>query len=197
VFGGNASCGLDYAAEFTDAALASDLFVLCDFPGYGHCAGHPSPQSIRRSTQAVVPAVAAKLGVSVEQLRPHLRGFGHSLGCAAVLMAMHDHHISSGVLVAPFTRMVDMAKRMLGWPLCEVLHHRFDNIAELRAIEAQDGTHLSLIHGTEDEVIPVSMSRALQKTFPSLITLHEAQGADHNSILDTHNDDIVAMMLKL
>jgi uncharacterized protein len=197
VFGGNGSTGLDYASLFAGPELAGDLVVLCDFPGYGRSAGKPSPASARRTVLALVPALAHELEVSMEALRPQLRVFGHSLGCAAVLMAVQEYRIESGVLIAPFTTMRDMAKKLLGWPLCEVLYHRFDNLAELRKIEDHGGAILTVFHGTADEVIPLRMSRELQTAFPKILTLHEVQDGTHNEILDTHYEQIVAAMAAL
>ena len=195
VFTGNGTCALDMVPFFRAATpVRDDLIVLMDYPGYGQCEGRPTPDNIRESAKAVMPAVVAHLKTTPEALRPKLRVFGHSLGCASALMAMNENGIQRGTLVAPFTSMLDMAQCVVGWPLCCVLHHRFDNKDSLRQLQKRGGCHLEVVHGTDDEVIPQSQGRALAKAFPDIITFHSAEGGSHNGILDTHQAMIVAAM---
>jgi uncharacterized protein len=196
VFGGNGSTALDFADYFPAEMTLRDLCVLCDYPGYGLSQGRPSPESIRLSIQALLPALAKRLGKSSSELQPRLRVFGHSLGCAAALMAMEEHHIHSGILIAPFTRMKDMARKIIGWPLCELTHHRYDNLATLQRLSSQ-APQIHLIHGTEDEVIPFSHGQNIHTAFPKMIEFHCAEGARHNDILNTHKQKIRQLMESL
>ena len=195
IFAGNGTRALDLANYFTGyEALENDVFVHVDYPGYGSCAGRPSPEAIRESVKAVVPALAKRLGTTPEMLRPRLRVFGHSLGSAVALMAMEEHGIQRGVLLAPFSSMLAMARRTVGWPLCELLHHRFDNEAALQRLAVRGGCRLEVIHGTADEVIPQSQSAAFAKAFPAIITYHAVAGARHNEILFSDRELIVTSL---
>lgn len=187
VFSGNGTRALEMV-DFMKEVLPdpADIAVLVDYPGYGQCQGRPTPAHIQETTKAVVPAIAAYLHTTPKDLNPRLRVFGHSLGCAAALMAMNEHGIQRGVLIAPFTSMMDMARRTVGWPLCEVLHHRFDNVASLRALQKRGGCHLEVIHGSRDEVIPQVQGQTLARDFPDLITFHSADQGMHNHILSSH-----------
>lgn len=194
VFGGNAMVALDWQDYFSSPALRQDTFVLFDYPGYGQSEGRPSPASIKESVIKLLPALAFELKTTEESLRPHLRVFAQSLGCAAALMAVEEHQISSGVLIAPFTTMKDMARQVVGWPLCEVLHHRFDNVATLSRLENRESLHLIILHGSEDEMIPVEMGRTLGRRFPRIVRFVEVPDAQHNDILNTDRDKIEAAM---
>ncbi|MDB6116476.1 MAG: alpha/beta hydrolase [Verrucomicrobiaceae bacterium] len=194
VFCGNGTVALDFEGYFGNSKLSGDQFVLFDYPSYGQCEGTPSPKTIRESIQALVPAVAANLGLTVDELRPKLRVFGHSLGCASALMAMEAYGIKNGVLVAPFTSMLAMGQRVVGWPMCNLLRHRFDNVAALERLKAVGGVHLHVFHGTADEVIPVAMGRELGERFPGLIQFEAVQGARHNDIIETDRRSILAAM---
>lgn len=192
VFTGNGTCALDMAPYFRAAEpLKNDLIVLVDYPGYGRSEGRPTPNSIRESIRALLPAVAHQLRTPPEAVRARLRVFGHSLGCASALMAMNEHGIQRGVLVAPFTSMLDMAQGTVGWPLCYVLHHRFDNVAALQQLRNRGHCHLEVIHGTQDEVIPLAQGRSLAAGFPEIITFHPADRGSHNGILNTHRSMIM------
>jgi pimeloyl-ACP methyl ester carboxylesterase len=194
---GNGTCALDLVNYFDGVPeLAGDVFVFVDYPGYGASQGNASPESIRESLRALVPAVTNRLHQSENQLKPRLRVMGHSLGAAAALMAMEEHGIKRGVLIAPFTSMHDMARRVVGWPLCCTLHHCFDNVSALSRLHRRGDCHLEVLHGTLDEVIPYSQGRALAEAFPDELSFEPAEGALHNQILDTHRRSIIAAMLR-
>lgn len=194
VFGGNGMVALDWQDYFASPQQRQDTYVLFDYPGYGQSEGRPTPSSIKESVIKLLPALATELQTTEESLRPRLRVFAQSLGCAAALMAVEEHHISDGVLIAPFTTMKDMARQVLGWPLCELLHHRFDNVATLSRLDQREGLHLIVLHGSADEVIPVEMGRTLGRRFPRIVQLAEVPGARHNDILNTDRGKIEAVM---
>jgi uncharacterized protein len=193
VFAGNGSTAIQFASYFPADLLSTDLFVLVDYPSYGSCHGSPSPASIRASIQALVPALSTQLGIPPAQLRPKLRGFGHSLGAAAALIAVQEHGISGAVLIAPFSTMKAMAQKVIGWPLCELLHHRFDNHASLQAA-ASWAPQIRIIHGTADEVIPPSQGQSLATAFAPAVQFFPATGAGHNDILSSHQQQIFSHM---
>lgn len=194
---GNGTCALDLVNYFDSMkAMSHDVFVLVDYPSYGISEGRPSPASIRESLNALVPALTQRLRQSASELTPKLRVWGHSLGSAAALMAMDDLGIQRGVLIAPFRTMRDMAQLTVGWPLCYLLHHRFNNVLSLQRLHARRGCHLEVLHGSLDEVIPPSQGRELAEAFPDLIHFEFVEGAYHNLILDSHSANIIAAMLR-
>lgn len=195
---GNATCALDLVDYFeSKPQFRDDLFVLADYPGYGISEGRPTPDSIRESMRALLPALARQQGQSVGSLKPKLRVWGHSLGCAAALMLMEDSSLERGVLVAPFRSMLEMARLRVGWPLCHLLHHRFDNEAALQHLSERGRCQLEIIHGTDDEVIPQSQSKALASTFPAMVHFESATNGTHNGILTTHQLFITTAMARL
>lgn len=194
VFGGNGMVALEWQHYFSSPVLRQDTFVLFDYPGYGQSEGRPTPASIQESVAKLLPALATELQTTEEALRPRLRVFAQSLGCAAALMAVEEHRISGGVLVAPFTTMKDMAQQVLGWPLCELLHHRFDNVATLSRLEGRQGLRLTILHGSADEMIPVEMGRSLGQRFPRIVRFQEVPDGHHNDILHTDRERIEAAM---
>ncbi|TDU66093.1 alpha/beta hydrolase family protein [Prosthecobacter fusiformis] len=191
-FAGNGSLGLDWL-NYVDQWDPSFAYLMVDYPGYGDCKGIPSPRKIRESSLAAFDALAKHLNQSPEQLRPRLGVVAHSIGCAAGLMAASELNISKIVLISPFTTMTDMGKLLLGWPLCHVNMHRFDNRRELAQVVEQ-GAKVVIFHGTADEVIPISMSRELAEAHPGRVTLYEKEGWDHNRILHGVSQEIGAAM---
>lgn len=198
VFAGNGTRALDLAGYFRHVAkMDRDTLVHVDYPAYGECEGRPTPASIRESVKALLPALASHWQTTPEALRPRLRVFGHSLGCAAALMAMEEHGVKRGTLVAPFYSMMDMARHTVGWPLCCLLHHRFDNAAALHHLQSTGNCQLEVLHGSADEVIPQSQSAKLAQEFPAIISYRVIRQGRHNTIFSTDRDSIVAAMLRM
>ncbi len=195
VFAGNGTRALDLVSYFERVrALENDVFVHVDYPAYGACEGRPSPAAISESIEVMLPTLAKRLSLKPEALQPRLRVFGHSLGAAAALIAMDEHRIHRGVLIAPFSSMKSMARMRVGWPLCELLHHRFDNEAAISRLQARGACHLQVIHGSDDEVIPQAQSAGLAAKFPDVITYHVVDGAFHNHILTTDRELVLKSM---
>lgn len=181
-FCGNGSLALDWL-HFTPEWEDRFAYLLVDYPSYGDCEGAPTPDRIRESGKAAVEALAARLGGTPEALRPRLAVLGHSLGAAAALMAAEELGIPRGVLLSPFTTMTDMGRIVLGWPLCHLNMHRFDNVRTLRRVVAAPGAGWVIFHGAEDEVIPVRMGRALAEAHPGKVTFQAVAGGHHNDLL--------------
>lgn len=191
-YGGNNYLGLDWM-QYIGEWNPSFGYLLMDYPGYGDCKGIPSPGKIRQSSKDAVKALAQHLQQTLEQLQPKLRVLGHSIGCAAGLMTADDLKIQKVILIAPFTTLTEMGKRYLGWPLCYVNIHRFNNRKFLAQV-VENGAQVVIYHGTEDQVIPISMSRELVAAHPGKVTLIEKEGEDHNYILNNIGLEVGQMM---
>ena len=66
----------------------------------------------------------------------------------------------TGVLLAPFTTMTEMARLVVGWPSCLLNRHLYDNRMTLKSL-CSKGARTWIVHGIDDEVVPISMARAL------------------------------------
>jgi pimeloyl-ACP methyl ester carboxylesterase len=68
--------------------------------------------------------------------------------------------------------------------MCWLLLHNFDNRARLGELAARaHPPRITILHGSDDQAVPVSMGRQLASLFPAMITFHEIPGAGHNTIL--------------
>ena len=191
VFSGNASLALDLAKFFREAAEPRAAFLLLDYPGYGDCEGSASPSSIEASADAAVAELALAQG-----LRPaKFCTFGLSLGCAASLNFAVHHPVDRMILLAPFTTMRAMARRLVSWPLCNLLWHSYDNAARLRTLAARNPPpRITILHGSDDIAIPPAMGRELAALFPAMVEFHEIPGATHNTIVSVARKEIIAAM---
>jgi pimeloyl-ACP methyl ester carboxylesterase len=183
LFGGNGAQALDW----TDIAAADpdkrDGFLLFEYPGYGNCQGSAEPANIEESADAAVDALAKHLRMKPDELGGRLDALGHSIGAAAALQFAVRHPVKRLILLAPFTSLRAMAQHAVGWPLCYLLKHNFDNRGRLRQLAARfPPPRVTIFHGSDDEMIPPKMGRALAEMCPSIATFHEIPGATHDTI---------------
>ncbi len=194
-FGGNAALALDwllYLDRFPDKASG---VLLVEYPGYGLCEGKPGYDSIRENSEAAFQSLARHLKMEPSELEKDLNVLGHSLGAATGLEFAAHHPVKKIILLAPFTSMMDMARRSVGWPLCLLLKDRFDNIAALDQIVSRaDKPQIHIFHGDADEVVPFTMGQSLAGRHPDTIVFHPCKAVDHNSVIDVAAQEIYHIM---
>jgi uncharacterized protein len=183
VCGGNGTVALDWSEWLQKNSPSEDAYLLVDFPGYGDCEGYPNPSRIKESLRTVVPLATDALGWP-DPNPERLRFFGHSLGAAASLIGATEFKIQRGVLLAPFTSTMDMANVVTGLPLGILVTHRFNNEARLSELAARGRGEVIIIHGCDDESIPVTMGRKLAEQRKDVVRYIEISGARHNDIQD-------------
>ena len=81
---------------------------------------------------------------------------------------------------------MEMSHVVIGLPLGWFVTHRFDNEARLDEIITQGPAEIIILHGTDDEVIPATMSRTLLHGREKNVRLIEIPSAHHNDIAQTH-----------
>lgn len=180
VFGGNADLALRYDPLLSPSATGGQGFLMIEYPGYGSRTGEPTPESLLSGSEASLSALAAHLGTTTSQLEPRTSLLGYSLGSAVALQYAARHPVRRIVLVAPFTTMLEMARSQVGFPLCHLLRHRYDNLAALSAIAP---TPLTILHGSRDDLVPPSMGQSLAARVPGS-RFELVPGAGHNDVLD-------------
>lgn len=186
MFGGNASLALQWTGFVSSVPDSRAGFLLFEYPGYGECAGKPTRASIAESSEAAFQALAAHLNVEAEALEKDLNVMGYSIGAATALEFAANHPVRRVVLLAPFTSLLDMAQRQVGWPLKHLAIDRFDNRARLDELAARDKPPVVLIvHGRADNIVPFRMGEELAARHPAMTALHPVTGDGHNDLLDS------------
>jgi uncharacterized protein len=194
--GGNGSLSLDWSEWLENYAPKEDAWLLVDFPGYGDCEGSPTPDRIRENFKTVVPLAAQAVGLPGNLDPSRLRIFGHSLGSAATLIAASEFGIQRGVLLTPFTSTMEMCQVRLGLPLGFLVRHRFDNSSRLAELASRGPGKIIIFHGSDDESIPVAMSRNLAAQQKQIVRLIEIPGGRHNTLQETHTSEIVQALVE-
>jgi uncharacterized protein len=181
MFGGNAMLALDWldlVREFPDRSTG---FLFVEYPGYGRCEGSPNPAHILESSEQAFHALQERTHWSFD---PESIGVvGWSLGAAAAVQFADKQSVGQLILVAPFTTMGDMVKKVIGLPPGPLLFHPFDNVGALRRILAREpAPKVTIVHGRADTLVPISMGRALAMLDPDRIRFLEIPVAGHNDV---------------
>lgn len=192
-FGGNGDAALRWDPLLASVATAGTGILMIEYPGYGARAGTPSPQSLLAGSEASVRALSELLGSSVQELDRRTSLLGYSIGSAVALSYAVEHPPERIVLVAPFTSMLDMARRAVGSPLCHLLSHRYDNVANLRALRARSLPRLTILHGQNDRFIPSSMGAELAALAPGG-RFELVPGADHGNVVDMAQERLRSLL---
>jgi pimeloyl-ACP methyl ester carboxylesterase len=112
-------------------------------------------------------------------------------------MAATEFNIQRGVMIAPFLSTMAMSRHMTGLPLGFLVWHRYDNAARLEELAARGQGEVIILHGTDDEAIPVDMSRTLAAGQKNIVRLEEIPGGRHNTIQETHTEKVSAALRKI
>ncbi len=172
----------DAIAGFTDLGL--DV-VLVDYRGYAENAGKPTEALLHADARDIQAWLAAR-GVAADRLIL----FGESLGSAVAVRLAADlcrgGTPPAGLLLrAPFSSMTDTGRHHYPWlPVRWVLVDRYQSIDHIGDVTCP----LTIVHGTDDQVVPVRLSRNLFEAAPSQSATRverrfiELPGVGHNAM---------------
>jgi pimeloyl-ACP methyl ester carboxylesterase len=195
-FNGNASTALSWSSILALVPNQKIGFLLIDYPGYGACEGKPSRGAIQESAKASIKALADHLNTSTGKLEKNMNVLGLSIGTAAGLDFATDFPIRKIILIAPFTRLLELTRHIIGWPLNHLLLDRFDNLAALDSISTRSPRpEVFIFHGTADSIVPVQMGKALADAHPEMVQFHAVNGADHNDVLNYVAPQVIAIIM--
>ena len=174
--GSNNGDVVDVAAIFHDLGLS---VLLIDYRGYGK-----SSPTFPNEKKVCQDAVAAwKYLTSDRQIKPqNIFVYGHSLGGAIAIDLAVKHPEMAGLITeGTFTSIRDMAsqdKFLQLFPLDLILTQHFDSITKIQSLQVP----LLILHGEEDEVIPVSMGEQLFAIAPEPKQLVIIPQGKHNNL---------------
>ena len=157
---------------------------MVEYPGYGKCEGKPSRSAITDSVDRLIETVCDRFLIPESKISDVFHVMGCSLGSAIALQTAARHQIHKGVLVAPFTSIRDAGAMMFPRFLTYIAADPYDNLARLDEINQfkNDQTRFHIVHGEDDELLPISMGRKLNESYPDITTLWPISDADHNDV---------------
>jgi fermentation-respiration switch protein FrsA (DUF1100 family) len=169
---GDVTDRLPYAVLLAAAGLDVLLF---DYRGYGRSTGRPSEQGTHADARAAREALLARDGVDPRRLI-HL---GESLGGAVALRLAVEHPPAGLVLQSTFTSVRAMARHHYPFIPAPVVPDAYPSLRLVRDLRAP----LLVLHGEDDDLVPVGEGRALHDAAPEPKQLHVFAGRGHNDLL--------------
>jgi pimeloyl-ACP methyl ester carboxylesterase len=170
------------------AARAAGLgFCSVEYPGYGMLSHRsPSESALYAAADSVLAQLRAR-GVRRERVVL----WGQSLGTGVASEMARRGHGSRLILLAPYTSMVDVVQRLvMVLPATLIVRDRYETARRAAAIDVP----VLIVHGSQDELIPVEMGRGLARLFPRA-RLMEVAGRGHNDLLENERDGVWAAMV--
>jgi hypothetical protein len=175
---------LTVSAHIIPHLLASGLNILFfDYRGYGKSSGS--------ATYAGVIADGITAARFHDAIRPqHLPSilYGFSLGGAVAAQVIRRHDFDALILQSTFTSLPNLTRLMHPRvPLHLFAHKLFDTLRVIRRLDVP----LLVLHGTEDEVIPVWMAHEIFASCNAPKRLHCIEGGLHKDLYLRDPDTLI------
>lgn len=153
--------------------------LMIDYRGYGLSRGaYPSERQVYEDSQAAWDYLTRVRGIPAKQIFI----YGESLGGAVAVDLAVRHPEAGGVIVqSSFTSMAEAVKTkdwLWLFPVDLLLSQKFDSLSKVRSLAIP----VLFIHGTKDDVVPVTMSQRLYNAAPEPKQLLLIPGAGHYRI---------------
>lgn len=149
--------------------------MLVEYRGYGITYGPPpSEPSLYADGEAAMKKLAS-FGIPNDRITV----WGISLGTSVASEMARRGHGTRLALVAPFTSIVDVGKRIAPFlPVSLLMAHRLDTLSRAKDI-AQPTL---VVHGDQDELVPFDMGETVSRAVPHGRLMRIA-GGHHNDVL--------------
>ena len=162
--------------------------LLLAWRGYSGNSGKPSEKNLYIDGESSINWIRKNIGYNYENIIL----YGESLGSAVAIEMGIKNKFKSIILEAPFTSMLDVAKkRYFIYPLKYLILDKFDNYKKINRVLSP----LLIISGKKDEIVPHSHSKKLflrAKEPKKNLYIDEAM---HNNLYDFHIDkDVISFI---
>ncbi len=192
LYPGISSVALEWLKFIEQQKFPSTAYLLIDYPGRGLSEGMMRPEENYLNSEGALGALAEHFGV--KHLNTELRVLGHSFGTGAALQFASRHQIESIVLVAPYNTL-KQAVRQKSVVLGLLMPSQIDNRKLIKKILARDQPPaITILHGTKDTSLPVSMGQELAALAPKRIRFYQFSEDGHVDIL-THRRSLIFQSL--
>lgn len=175
--GSNISGNLDLAVNFYNLGFS---ILLLDYRGYGLSEGNfPKEASVYQDAQIAWDYLVQDRGLQPGQIFV----YGHSLGGAiAIDLGIRQPQMAGLISESSFTSILEVANYHGGlysfFPTRILINQRFDSLSKVPLLKMP----LLFIHGTNDNLIPVEMSKKLYAIANPPKQLLIVPGAGHNDV---------------
>jgi fermentation-respiration switch protein FrsA (DUF1100 family) len=166
-----------YRTDLAELFAAQHIsFAAIEYPGYAGAAGEPTEASLLEAATKGLEHLTGPLGVDKSRLVLS----GQSLGTGVAVAMAKAGWGTRLLLLTPYTALPDVGAAAFPWlPVRVLMRDRFDSAARANDVVMP----VTIIHGTDDEVIPVRLGQELSTRFAHA-TFIEVPGGHHNDLWD-------------
>lgn len=147
--------------------------LIFDYPGFGRSSGRPLEAGIYGSAHAAYRHLREERGIPDKRIV----FFGRSLGAAAALELAAGGRGRALIMESGFTDLHQMGRHLYPMlPMPSRLKRKYPNAQRLTSLRMP----LLIIHGADDQLVPVSMAQRLFELARRPKDLYLVPGAGHN-----------------
>lgn len=158
--------------------------LLVGWRGYGGNPGDPTEDGLYADGRAALDYLR---GLGIPSSRQV--AYGESLGSAVAVELARETGFGAIVLEAPFTSIADIAQAIYRFvPVRPLVRDRFESLEKISRVSSP----LLVIHGENDNVVPVSHGRRLHAAANDPKSAYFVPDAGHNNLDDFGIADTVA-----
>lgn len=156
---------------------------LVGYRGYGN-PGTPNEEGLYEDARTAINALLEK-----EIPISSVVFYGESLGTGvAVQIAVEYGKARALILEAPYTSLIDVGAEHYSWlPVRSMMKEKYDSLSKIKNVHMP----LLLMHGEDDDVVPIGMGKTLYKTANEPKQSNFIPKAGHNDIYEFGAKDIV------
>lgn len=178
LYHGNAGSACDRYFLADEIKKSGQGYVVVEYAGYSNDFGKPSHERIKQDVRNVSEYLEKEKITKVLVL-------GESIGTGAASYHASITNPYRVVLISPFSSLRDIAKKSFWfYPTSLMVDNAYDNVALLDNIDGP----ITIIHGSDDKIIPQELSRKLFKSInTNKKTYVSIPGAGHNNLFSFPN----------
>lgn len=173
---GNAQSVYEWGLIYEELAQAEAGLLLIDYPGYGKSGGSPSEEGLYAAGRAALNWLIEDQHLDEKMIVV----FGKSLGGGVATAIAQGRDVGGVILESTFRSISSVLSLLLPVvpPGAQLTGENYDSISRIEKIKAP----ILVIHGTEDELIPLAEGQALYERANQPKQLYLVQRATHNDV---------------
>jgi len=184
VFHGNGSAVYSNHDIFRDLMDEGHGVWSVGYPGYPGSDWKPTQENLVISAKRQHNLLLDAHGVAPE----NVVFYGTSLGSGVAAQLAAEHQPALLIMDAPFNSVLDMGRKQLPWlPVSLLMKDKFQSDKALAGLDVP----LIWIHGTADEIIPISQGQKLYDGYSGPKSAHVIEGGQHTNLWFLGGRDVV------
>lgn len=161
--------------------------LIWDYRGYGKSSGEVTEDNIFSDSEFIYQELKKYYG------EDNIILYGRSIGTGPAAFLSSKFKPKAVILETPFFNLTELAKIHLPMIPSFLLQFKFENFQHLKKYQGA----VYIVHGTEDEIIPVEQSEKLSESLTTVKSFTRVPGGHHNDLESfKEHSDFLNMILR-